>query len=142
MILFITNIFSQDFEQKQLYILDEEPIIKDDEEGRINYYIILKSIDSIFINDAYIFNIPNRIGFDDFSTLKDIKKEINLDTVVYVKKNKLKSMEPWVLHNYLSTNKIIYLITKNNTKQSKEPIFYEYKIIYNGTLKDLEFIQF
>lgn len=131
----------ENFNMDTLYIKGSNDGISSDDLGQLYYTMIFKSKDSISTTDAYKFIIPNQIGFENYSSLKQCKKKVSPKT--YKTTNELRLWDRWRLHQYLSYKTTIYLITQPAGNEPKEnEILDAYKIVYNGTQKNLELLKF
>lgn len=137
LLLLAINLFSQNIDDSELYILDADAIINSDIVGRLYYRIILKSPDKRFMNDCYKFIIPNQVGFEEYRPIKDFKDEILLDTVRYIELEKMEKMGRWEIHNYFSSKKKIFLITNKTPDKNEEEQRYSLFVLgYTGTEKN------
>lgn len=128
-----------------LYLLIDNPIFNKSEGEKISTGFAIVSKDSRFITDYYKFTILNFLGWDNkgdniFIELKDLKKEINVDsvnfeTILGFSKNK----KYWEIHNELSLIKYIYIIEKvsNNSVSGGSFKYYVFPVIYEGTSKNV-----
>ena len=93
-------------QESNFYILDEDGYLNTDEHSKIHYLFKVKRNDSIFGMDTYIFLVPNRVGFDEFLTIKELRKSIDLNSVNYVETEELSKMGSCDLHEFFSKKKI------------------------------------
>ena len=126
--------FSQNLNTEPLYIYDKYSDIQQDENGRLNYLISIKSRNILFNSDGYKFIIPNQKGFEEFYDIKELGQKVTLDTLTYSKIGELQKFDPCDLHNFLSEKKEIFLVTITHKSLKC------YRIIYKGTEKNLEIL--
>jgi len=126
----------------------ERPSFMHRDDGTIGTGFIVKSIDKRFICDYYKFGIFTLFYSEekkdiDYYTLKELRKEIKIDTVKYETiKSFTKSKEYWEVHNELSLKKKIYLLEKREGKFNSGTGEFDYSyfilpLIYEGTRKNI-----
>ncbi|MFD2551626.1 hypothetical protein ACFSQP_07340 [Bizionia sediminis] len=143
---FITHInFGQ---SNTLYLLIDKPYFGYSFEENIGTGFAIVSNDKDFSTDYYGFDIQNVKGFKktgefDYYTLKELRKEIDIDTVkLETIKSFSENKEWWQIHNELSLKRKIFLIEKRegafNTSTGKYEItYYMLPMIYEGTRKNV-----
>jgi len=125
-------------QENTLKILDENGIITSDFNGKLFYMFKIESENPDFKWDSYKFIIPNQKNFDEYYSVDDMKKEINIDSInTTTLKNLAKEMTNWEIHNFLSKKREVYLISKSKNKMNSKK-YYSYPLIYQGTQKDIE----
>lgn len=95
------------------YLKGESSSITADEYGKLYYTLVINSQEEDFKTDAYKFEIPNKKDFENYHKLSEIRKEVDLDTIMFKDEKQLSSYKPCDLHNYISKNPIAYLIFRN-----------------------------
>lgn len=130
---FPSNLFAQKGEEKQrvLIIYDENGFVNSDEQGLFHYLFSIKNKNSLIERDGYKFIINNQTGFEKYADLKEIGKEVSLDTLKYIKISDLANFTNCELHNYLSLQEEIYVIFKRKNLQN----YRRYPINYMGYTK-------
>ncbi len=122
-------------QESNFYILDEDGYLNTDEHSKIHYLFKVKRNDNIFGMDTYIFLVPNRVGFDEFLTSKELRKSIDLNSVNYVETKELSKMGSCDLHEFFSKKK--FTDTKLNVIFKTGNRYFTYRIDYKGTAKNL-----
>lgn len=131
-----------------LYLLIEKPIFGHICNGVIETGFIVNSKDNKFVCDYYQFGINtfngwNENGEDVFLSLKELRKEIDIDTIKYETISSLSNdIEWWDLHNKLSLKKKIFLLEKRETKFNSSTNKFDFKyfivpMLYEGTRKNI-----
>lgn len=143
--LFVPMLFFGQEQKEQpefLNILDEEGFANSDLDGQLHYLISIKSKDSLFDRDAYMFTIPNRRGFEEYAGMKEIGETVQLDSLDYVTRAELAKLSSCDLHEFFSLQKRIYVIFRNEKVpgQSNET-YTRYSIDYTGTQKNVEMLR-
>ncbi len=118
-----------------LYILDEDGFSNVGGFDEIIYLINIKRPKGEFDSDSYKFNVPNQVGFEEYKKFKDIRTEIDLDTISFITVDELSKKGSCELHEFFSKlkhkNAYIYSIVKI------KKAFYTFPINYKGTEKNL-----
>jgi len=137
------------FSQKEtLYLFIEKPFFRYSTIENIKTGFIINSQDKRFVCDYYKFGILNYLGWDEngediYLNLKELRKEIKIDSIQYktikiLKKDK----EWWQIHNELSLYKKIFLLEKRETKFNVSTGKFDFgyfisPMIYEGTRKNI-----
>jgi hypothetical protein len=133
------SLFAQinEIQENIVAIYDEDGFVSPDEKGQFNYLINIKSRDTLFESDGYNFIIDNRIGFEEYASMKDVGDKVSLDTLKYVTISDLAQFPSCKLHKFLSLQKDIYLILKEINSKN----YWRYRIFYKGTQKNVEMLK-
>ncbi len=127
--------FSQEKKNDLLYILDEDGFSNVGGFDEIIYLINIKRPKGEFGSDSYKFNVPNQVGFEEYKKFKNIRAEIDLDTISYISMDELSHKGTCELHEFFSRikykNAYIYSIVKIKKR------YYTFPINYKGTEKNL-----
>lgn len=135
---FQNNLFAQiKTQENTINIYDGNGFVNPGENGEFNYLINIKSGDTLFESDGYKFIINNRIGFEEYTDLKDLGEKISLDTLKIMTISDLAQFSSCKLHEFLSLQKEIYLILKEEDSKN----YWRYLIIYKGTQKNIEMLK-
>ncbi|UPS92512.1 hypothetical protein [Bizionia sp. M204] len=144
--LYFQSFYSQN---DTLNLILENPIYGNRyDSGDIGVGFAIQSKDKRFLTDYYNFNIINLKGIDSlgnvaYYSLKDIRKEISIDSINYISISDLtKDKKFWQVHNELSLKKKIFLIEKrkgkfNSSTGKYEITYYMLPMIYEGTRKNV-----
>ena len=131
-----------------LYLLMDDPFFRYKNIENIKTGFIINSKDKRFVCDYFMFQIQNFKGWgasgeDIYLDLKELRKEIDINSIDYETIESLQKNKEWYqIHNFLSLKKQIYLIQKkqikipslNNKSVSR---YYLIPMIYEGTRKNI-----
>jgi len=127
-----------------LRIFDKKARIVSDEDGKLFYYLSIKSENPDFEFDTYKFIIPNQIGFDEYENVNKLKRKVSIDSLEISEPKELSKISNCELHNNLSKKSMIYLIyeteLKNYSNGKKYMENFIYPIIYQGTEKNIQIL--
>jgi|GEM_PF-1653625 len=139
-ILFIFVFQVMDAQKNLLYIYDQRKFshIGIGINGEATYLFSIKSKNKNFQNDAFLFSIPNQEGFETYKPLNEIVQKVDLDTLDFINLDDLTKKDPWNLHNFLSSQKKIFLVRNKSGNQEK---FVMYPLIYEGTRKNRDMLK-
>jgi len=144
-LIIITTTFNSLFAQNDtLRIFDQKAKIISDEDGKLFYYLSIKSENPDFEYDTYKFIIPNQIGFDEYENVNKIKRKVRIDSMDISEPKELSKMSNCELHNNLSKKSKIYLVDekefKNYSNGEKYMENFIYPLIYQGTEKNIQIL--
>lgn len=131
-----------------LYLFIDKPFFRYQTIKSIHTGFIVKSEDKRFVCDYYKFGVINYQGWNEkgediYLSLKELRKEVNIDTLKYKTiKSLSKNKKWWEIHNQLSLKNKIFLLEKKETNfnSSTGKFNYSYFIspmIYEGTRKNI-----
>lgn len=129
-----------------LYLVLDKPFFQYQTIENINIGFVIESNDKRFVCDYYKFKVLNYQGWnkkgeDIFLSLKELRKEVNLNDINYETISSLsKNKKWWEIHDILSLKKKIYLLEKKSISGNKNKDSTQYYImpmIYEGTRKNI-----